>query len=42
VRLLGFRRDLQPGQWVDLTLHFSRTAPLTLRVTAAPLGRVAT
>lgn len=39
VKLDGFRGDIEAGQtWFDITLIFEKTPPVTMSITAGPLG----
>jgi copper(I)-binding protein len=39
VKLDGFQHQIEAGQtWFDITLTFEKTAPITMSITAGPLG----
>jgi copper(I)-binding protein len=43
VKLDGFREDIRAGQtWFDVTLTFAKSAPITMSITAGPLGTTQT
>jgi copper(I)-binding protein len=42
VQLVGFRRAVQTGQWVGVTLSFANSPSVTMRVAAGPLAATTT
>lgn len=39
IQLVHLNRPLRAGQWFPITFRFQHSAPITLQITAGPLGR---